>query len=167
MRACRAGASIARIWWTGDIDGGPPGTGVLHEGVGTVVTRSWRDRCEATIDDVAAIVGLIALLEADGTFACGAARIVGNGDWPFFRAGARRCGAPGCAALHPFWKRDKAAEPASLGHRCRAPPGRLWRAVVVHYMEARACKTGLKRLFVPTTRTAHWFLERGFQAGLP
>ena len=34
-------------------------------------------------------------------------------------------------------------------------------------MEARARRTGIKRLFVLTTRTAHWFIERGFeQAGL-
>jgi amino-acid N-acetyltransferase len=30
-------------------------------------------------------------------------------------------------------------------------------------MEARARKAGLKRLFVLTTRTSHWFIERGFK----
>jgi amino-acid N-acetyltransferase len=35
------------------------------------------------------------------------------------------------------------------------------------YMEARAKKLKLKRLFVLTTRTAHWFIERGFvEAGV-
>jgi amino-acid N-acetyltransferase len=29
-------------------------------------------------------------------------------------------------------------------------------------MEARARQAGLKRLFVLTTRTSHWFIERGF-----
>ena len=30
------------------------------------------------------------------------------------------------------------------------------------HVEARARKLKLKRLFVLTTRTAHWFIERGF-----
>ena len=30
------------------------------------------------------------------------------------------------------------------------------------HIEARAKKMKLKRLFVLTTRTAHWFIERGF-----
>ena len=29
----------------------------------------------------------------------------------------------------------------------------------------RAKKTGIKRLFVLTTRTEHWFVERGFKLG--
>ena len=31
-------------------------------------------------------------------------------------------------------------------------------------IEARAREQGLRRLFVLTTRTAHWFIERGFVA---
>jgi amino-acid N-acetyltransferase len=31
-------------------------------------------------------------------------------------------------------------------------------------IEDQAAAQGLKRLFVLTTRTAHWFLERGFSA---
>ena len=31
-------------------------------------------------------------------------------------------------------------------------------------IEARAKQRKIKRLFVLTTRTAHWFIERGFQA---
>ena len=35
------------------------------------------------------------------------------------------------------------------------------------HIEARAKKLKLKRLFVLTTRTAHWFIERGFvEAGV-
>jgi len=67
----------------------------------------------------------------------------------------------GCAALYPFSK-DKAAELACLAvnpdYR-RAGYGEQ----LLHYMEARARKAGLKRLFVLTTRTSHWFIERGFK----
>ena len=30
------------------------------------------------------------------------------------------------------------------------------------HIEARAARLKIKRLFVLTTRTAHWFIERGF-----
>jgi amino-acid N-acetyltransferase len=33
------------------------------------------------------------------------------------------------------------------------------------HMEARARAQGAKRLFVLTTRTAHWFIKRGFVQG--
>ena len=35
---------------------------------------------------------------------------------------------------------------------------------LLHYMQGRAKQAGLKRLFVLTTRTSHWFIERGFKA---
>jgi amino-acid N-acetyltransferase len=38
---------------------------------------------------------------------------------------------------------------------------------LLKHIEQRADKLKLKRLFVLTTRTAHWFVERGFaEAGL-
>ena len=33
---------------------------------------------------------------------------------------------------------------------------------LLYHLEARALKQKLKRLFVLTTRTAHWFVERDF-----
>ena len=67
----------------------------------------------------------------------------------------------GCAALYPFSK-DKAAELACLAIN---PDYRRvgYGEQLLHYMEARARKAGLKRLFVLTTRTSHWFIERGFK----
>ena len=35
---------------------------------------------------------------------------------------------------------------------------------LLEHIEARARAEGLARLFVLTTRTAHWFVERGFRA---
>ena len=66
----------------------------------------------------------------------------------------------GCAALYPF-SRDKAAELACLAvmpeYRRLGYGDQLMR-----HIEARARKARLRRLFVLTTRTAHWFVERGF-----
>jgi amino-acid N-acetyltransferase len=67
----------------------------------------------------------------------------------------------GCAALYPFSK-DKAAELACLAVN---PDYRRvgYGEQLLHYMEVRARKAGLKKLFVLTTRTSHWFIERGFK----
>jgi amino-acid N-acetyltransferase len=66
----------------------------------------------------------------------------------------------GCAALYPFSK-EKAAELACLAvmpEFRRAGYGDQLRK----HIEGRAKKMKLKRLFVLTTRTAHWFIERNF-----
>jgi amino-acid N-acetyltransferase len=63
--------------------------------------------------------------------------------------------------LYPF--EGGVAELAGLAvdpERRRAGAGeRLLRAI-----EARAKQRKIRRLFVLTTRTAHWFIERGFKA---
>ena len=37
---------------------------------------------------------------------------------------------------------------------------------LLHEIEARARKLRLQELFVLTTKTAHWFLERGFRVAV-
>jgi hypothetical protein len=34
---------------------------------------------------------------------------------------------------------------------------------ILHYLEGKARSMGIQQLFVLTTRTAHWFLEHGFE----
>ena len=67
----------------------------------------------------------------------------------------------GCAALYPFVGTD-AGELACLAvrpeYRSDGRGDRLLRAI-----EARAFELGLSTLFVLTTQTAHWFVERGFK----
>ena len=49
-----------------------------------------------------------------------------------------------CVAVHPSYRKgDRGSE-------------------LLDYLEARARNKGIKKLFVLTTRTAHWFLEQGF-----
>ncbi len=164
LRATRAGVRRAHLI-DRDIDGGLLLELFTHEGVGTVVTRDPLARLrEATIDDVAAIVGLIAPLEVDGTLVRrGRERLemeIGR-----FSVLEHDGMILGCAALYPF-SRDKAAELACLAvnpEYRRAGYGEQ----LLHYMQARAKQAGLGRLFVLTTRTSHWFIERGFEeAGL-
>jgi amino-acid N-acetyltransferase len=70
----------------------------------------------------------------------------------------------GCAALYPITA--VRGEPKSAEMACVAVMPEYQRAgygdQLRKHIEARAVKMKLKRLFVLTTRTAHWFIERGF-----
>jgi amino-acid N-acetyltransferase len=66
----------------------------------------------------------------------------------------------GCAALHPFPDR-KTAELAALAVNPFYRDGGRGERLLAH-AEARARAMGLKSIFVLSTRTTHWFLERGF-----
>jgi amino-acid N-acetyltransferase len=131
-----------------------------HDGVGTMVTQERLEYMrEATIDDVGGILQLIEPLEADGTLVKrGRDRIereidhysVLEHDGVLF----------GCAALYPF-PEEKMGELACLTvHADWQGTGEGER--IAKHMENRARAAGLDRLFVLTTRTAHWFLKRGY-----
>ena len=66
----------------------------------------------------------------------------------------------GCATLYPF-PEEKTAELAALAvNPFYRDGGRGER--LLEYAEARAKAMGLKSIFVLSTRTTHWFIERGF-----
>jgi amino-acid N-acetyltransferase len=66
----------------------------------------------------------------------------------------------GCAALYPFAK-ERMAELACMAiHPSFRGGGRGER--LLRYCEEEAHKLRIKKLFVLTTHTAHWFVERGF-----
>ena len=66
----------------------------------------------------------------------------------------------GCAALYPF-PEEKTAELAALAVNPFYRDGGRGERLLA-YAEAKARARGLKSLFVLSTRTTHWFLERGF-----
>lgn len=131
-----------------------------RDGIGTVLTHAPLERLrDATIADVGAILGLIAPLEADGTLVKrGRERI----EMEIERFSVLELDGVivGCAALYPFTS-EKAGELACLAvmsdYREIGYGDRLRK-----HIETRARKLKLKRLFVLTTRTAHWFIERGY-----
>jgi len=65
----------------------------------------------------------------------------------------------GCAALYPYG--NGMAELACLAVN---PDHRRWGygERLMNHIEQQARVAGVSRLFVLTTRTSHWFLERGF-----
>lgn len=66
----------------------------------------------------------------------------------------------GCAALHPY-PADKAVELACLAvNPFYRDGGRGER--ILHFAEKRAKEKGMKSVFVLSTQTTQWFVERGF-----
>ncbi|MDP2811365.1 MAG: amino-acid N-acetyltransferase [Rhodocyclaceae bacterium] len=159
LRACRAG--VGRVHF---LDRRRDGAMLMEfftrEGVGTVLTSAPLAHLrQATSDDVGAILSLIAPLEADGTLVKrGRERL--EMEITRFSVLDHDGVIVGCTALYPF-SDEKAAELACLAvmpEYRRAGYGDQLR----RHIEARARKMKLRRLFVLTTRTAHWFIERGF-----
>ncbi|MDK9715899.1 MAG: amino-acid N-acetyltransferase [Sulfuritalea sp.] len=164
IRACRAG--IGRVHFLDrQADGAMLMEFFTRDGVGTVMTSAPLAQLrDATIDDVGAILGLIEPLEADGTLVKrGRERL--EMEITRFSVVEHDGVIVGCAALYPF-STEKSAELACLAvvpDFRRSGYGDQLRS----HIEARARKLKLKRLFVLTTRTAHWFIERGFvEAGV-
>jgi amino-acid N-acetyltransferase len=159
LRACRS--DVGRVHF---LDARADGAMLMEfftrDGVGTVMTSAplavLRD---ATIDDVVAILGLIEPLEADGTLVKrGRERL--EMEINRFSVVEHDGVIVGCAAVYPF-ATEKSAELACLAVM---PDFRRsgYGDQLCGHIEARAKKMKLKHLFVLTTRTAHWFIERGF-----
>ncbi|MDO8299053.1 amino-acid N-acetyltransferase [Lacisediminimonas sp.] len=131
-----------------------------HDGVGTMVsTQNLESLREATIEDVGGILQLIEPLEADGTLVKRGRELLER-EISYFSVIEHDGVIFGCAALYPF-PEEKMAEMACLSVNPDVQAQGDGERLLAH-IEHRARAAGFKRLFVLTTRTAHWFLKRGF-----
>ncbi len=143
-----------------DLDGGALLEIFTHDGVGTMIAADdLEEMREATIDDVGGILKLIEPLEQDGTLVKrGRGRIEREID--YFSVIEHDGRLFGCAALYAF-PHEKMGEMACLTVSPDAQ-GMGDGEKLMKRIEQRARTQGLDALFVLTTRTAHWFLKRGF-----
>jgi amino-acid N-acetyltransferase len=163
LRAC--GGGVGRVHF---LDRRRDGAMLMEfftrEGVGTVLTSEPLAHLrEATADDVGAVLALIAPLEADGTLVKrGRERL--ETEINRFSVLDHDGVVVGCAALYPFSGGKGEAKAAELACLVVMPAYRRagYGDQLRRHIEARAKKMRLKRLFVLTTRTAHWFIEHGF-----
>ncbi len=131
-----------------------------YGGIGTMITEAGLETLrEASIADVGGVLKLIEPLEADGTLV---------------RRGREKLEAEisqfiviehdgviaGCAALYPFAKEGSAEMACFVVDP--AYRGRNYGEQLLARIESRARQVRVKRLFVLTTRTAHWFIEHAF-----
>lgn len=133
-----------------------------HDGVGTVITReSLENIREAKPDDIAALIALIEPMEEEGILVHRPRELLER-EIEHFSIMLHDGIIVGCAALYTH-----SAEEAELACLAVAPEQREWGygEQLMKRIERRARKMGIKRLFVLTTRTEHWFVERGFKLG--
>lgn len=160
IRAVRAG--VARVHFIDrDLDGSLLLEFFTRQGVGSVVSRERLARTrQATLEDIAAIIGIIGPLEDDGTLVKRSRELLEQ-EVNRFSVIEHDGVVVGCAALYPF-SEENAAELACVAVM---PEYRRhgFGDQMMAYMQVRARALGLQRLFVLTTRTAHWFVERGFR----
>jgi amino-acid N-acetyltransferase len=131
-----------------------------HHGIGTmVVPESPEVIRPATSQDVTGIVQILEPLEQQGVLVKRSVDQLERDIGKFFVLEAEG-NILGCDALYPFQER-KTAELAALAVSPFYRDGGRGERLLEH-AEARAKAMGLKSVFVLSTRTTHWFIERGF-----
>jgi len=161
VRASRGG--VGRVHLIGfEQDGALLRELFTHDGVGTVVTReSLENIREAKPDDIAALIALIEPMEQEGILVHRPRELLER-EIDRFSIMLHDGIIVGCAALY-----QHSEEEAELACLAVNPDHREWGygEQLMKRIEKRARKSGIKRLFVLTTRTEHWFVERGFKLG--
>jgi amino-acid N-acetyltransferase len=130
-------------------------------GIGSMVSQGpLQTLRKAGIEDVGGILQLLEPLEAEGTLVRRERERLEMEISRFVVLEHDRM-IVGCAALYPF-PDEKVGELACLAVHPDYRNAGCGDALLKH-IEARAKTKGIKKLFVLTTRTAHWFVERGFE----
>jgi len=164
VRACRQGVRRAHLLPRAQ-DGALLMELFTHDGIGTMVTREALENVRpAHIEDVGGILSIIEPLESEGVLVRRSRERLEQEIERFFvdELDGRMVG---CVGLYPF-AGTRAGEMACLAvvpEFRRAGRGDALLAVV----EAAAREQGMRQLFVLTTRTEHWFVERGFRLVTP
>jgi amino-acid N-acetyltransferase len=131
-----------------------------HHGIGTMVVPEPPEVIRAaTRDDVPGILQILEPLEQQGVLVKRSEDQL-EGDIDKFFVLESEGNILGCAALYPFAER-KTAELAALAVNPFYRDGGRGERLLAH-AETRAKSMGLKSIFVLSTQTTHWFLERGF-----
>lgn len=159
LRAARGGVERVHVIPL-TLDGGVLLELFTHDGVGSMITvENVEALREATIDDVGGILKLLAPLEADGTLVKRPRELIER-EIDRFTVLEHDGLIYGCAALYAFPESatgEMAALTVHSEYQSYGDGERLLKRI-----ETRARAAGLARLFVLTTRTAHWFIKRGF-----
>ena len=160
VHACECGVPRAHLI-SRHVDGALLQELFTHSGIGTMISEGPLQALRgAKIEDVGAILQLIEPLEADGTLVRRSRELL-EMEIDRFVVIEHDKMIVGCAALYPF-DDDRAAELACLTVHPNYRSTGCGEALLKN-IEARARAQGNTNLFVLTTRTAHWFIERGFR----
>ena len=158
--ACRAGVKRVHIL-DQRYDGILLSELFTRDGAGTLVTAEpYEVTRSARIDDVGGILELIEPMEAAGALVKRSRERLEQ-EIRRFSVVELDGAVIACAALYPF-PRERMAELACVAvHPDYRGAGRG--DTLLQHIEQQARDQGIDRVFVLSTRTAHWFRERGFQ----
>ena len=159
IHACRNGVSRVHV-----IDRGIEGALLLElfsrDGVGTMINADTYDAIRrATIDDIGGILELIRPLEESGALVRRSREKLET-EIAHFNVVERDGAVVACAAMYPYPEHGL-AELACLAVDDAYRRGQYGERLLT-LAEREAREAGAQRLFVLTTRAAHWFRERGF-----
>ena len=157
VEACRQGIERVHLLRNDDPDA------LLRElftrdGSGTLITRErWEHVRAANNHDVFGIIELIEPLQADGTLAPRSREQL-EGDLEHFVVSERDGTVVACGAL---FTEDTQAEIACLAtHQAYRGEGRADQILTL--LEEKAKRAGCESVRLLSTRTGHWFVERGY-----
>ncbi len=162
IRACDNGVTRAHLI-SRHLDGALLLELFTRDGVGTMVAaKALAHLRNATIDDANGVLAILTPLEEEGVLVRRSRERL-EAEIERFVVAEYDNHIVGCAALYAF-PEERVGELAALAvHVDFRREG--YGEALMKEVELRARKLKLARLFVLTTRTAHWFVERGFRPG--
>jgi amino-acid N-acetyltransferase len=159
IKACEAG--VKRIHYIDQkIDGGVLQELFTRDGIGTLLSGTPFDTLQqATVHDIGGILELIEPLEEEGVLVKRSREKI-EIDIDDYIVLVRDGSVIACAALHQYAE-EKVAEIACLVVH---PDYRKQEKgdVLYELIETLAKQAGIKTLFLLTTQTLHWFIEKGY-----
>jgi len=161
-RACREGVARAHLV-SRHVDGAVLLELFTHGGIGSMVTPAGLEMLrQAQIEDVGGILALIEPLENEGVLVRRPRELL-EMEMSRFSVIEHDGLIVACAALYPF-PQDGAGELACLVVQ-EDYRNQSYGDTLLKFVEKQAAAGGMRKLFVLTTRAAHWFIERGFKEG--
>ena len=161
VKACLATVSRSQV--ISYVDDGALLTELFtRDGVGTLITQEKYEQTRAaTIDDIGGIMDLIHPLELEGSLVHRSREKL-EAEIQHFVVIERENMIIACAALFPH--DNKSAELACMATHSDYR-NNSYGKVIFEFIEETAQNIGIKQLFVLTTKSPHWFLEKGFTEG--
>ena len=159
LKACAHGVKRAHLI-SRHVDGALLIELFTHHGIGTMITPESPERIRgATSQDIPGILQILEPLEQQAILVKREPDQLLRDIDRFFVLESEG-NIIGCAALYPFPEQKTAELAAVAVNPFYRDGGRGER--LLEFAAARAREAGLKSLFVLSTRTTHWFIERGF-----
>ena len=136
-----------------------------RDGHGTMITDAHYEEVRmANIGDVGGLINLLRPLEEEGILVYRSRERLEN-EIDQFAVIERDGTVLACAALYPIPVTADEIKSAEIACVAVHPSYRKSNrgSQILHFLEEKALQMDIHQLFVLTTRTAHWFLEHGFE----